>query len=208
MASDDESVTSVKTSIKLDSDPPRLTEKEKRLKKGDLERSFRVETRSLKDISRRLLTACSDDDASLVDLDHLNREYNSCLKSVHSRFDELSSFCGGLVDPILVASLEKIDDDSLEFVSRIQSSIKAAKSKLSDSKPYLPRVDHSPDFDLDSDEASIKRFMHQMCTQMSLTRLPVPEPEIFSGDPLQYFSWENSFHTLIATRNIPENERI
>ena len=59
MASDDESVTSVKTSIKLDSDPPRLTEKEKRLRKGDLERSFRVEIRSLKDISRRLLTACS-----------------------------------------------------------------------------------------------------------------------------------------------------
>ena len=51
MASDDESVTSVKTSIKLDSDPPRLTEKEKRLKRGDLERSFRVETRSLKDVS-------------------------------------------------------------------------------------------------------------------------------------------------------------
>ena len=42
MASDDESVTSVKTSTKLDSDPPRLTEKEKKLRKGDLERSFCV----------------------------------------------------------------------------------------------------------------------------------------------------------------------
>ena len=45
MASDDESVASGKTSIKLDSDPPGLTEKEKRLRKGDLERSFRSEVR-------------------------------------------------------------------------------------------------------------------------------------------------------------------
>ena len=109
-----------------------------------------------------MLTTCSDDDASFVDLNNLNREYNLCLKL--GRFDEFSSFCGGLVDPIHVAPLEKIDDDSLEFVSRIQSSIKAPKSKLSDSKSYLSRVYHSPDFDLDSDEASFKRFMHQMCT--------------------------------------------
>ena len=208
MASDDESVTSVKMSVKLDSDPPRLTVKEKKAKKAELEFLFRSEVRSLKAISRRVLTACSDDDASLVDLEDLSREYNSCLNVVHARFDELSSFCDGLVDPLLVSSLEKVDDDSLEFIARIQSSIKAAKSKSSDSKSYLPRVDNSSDFDLDSDEASFKRFMHQMCTQMSLSRLPVPEPEVFSGDPLQYFSWENSFQTLIATRGVPENERI
>ena len=63
-------------------------------------------------------------------------------------------------------------------------------------------------FDCDSDEASLEKFLSEMCTQMSLSRLPVPEPEVFSGDPLQYFSWENSFHTLISTREVPENERI
>ena len=179
MVSDDESVQT-----RIISTPPRLSEKEKKAKKSELEFVFRSEVRSLKAISRRILTACSDDDASLVDLEDLSREYNSCLNVVHARFDELSSFCDGLVDPLLVSSLEKVGDDSLEFVARIQSSIKAAKSKSSDSKSYLPRIDQSPDFDLDSDEASFKRFMHQMCTQMSLSRLPVPEPEVFSGDPL------------------------
>ena len=167
MASDDESVTSVKTSIKLDSDPPRLTEKEKRLRKGDFERSFRVETRSLEDISRRLLTACSDDDASLVDLDHLNREYNSSLKSVHSRFDELSSFCGGLVDPILVASLEKIDDDSLDFVPRIQNSIKLAKLKSQEESQGKSSSRSGFDFNFEDDreDVAFKRFMQSMCNQ-------------------------------------------
>ena len=79
---------------------------------------------------------------------------------------------------------------------------------MSDSKPRSPRVDQSPKFDSDSDEASFKKFMSEMCAQMSLSRLPVPEPEVFLGDPLQYFSWENSFQTLITTRGVPENERI
>ena len=205
MASDDESVERLDTN--LDSSL-RLTEKEKKAKKSDLEFNFRSKVRLLKAISRRVITACSDDDSSLVDLEFLNREYNSCLDLVHARFDELVSFCGSSVDPLLVSSLEKIDDDSLEFVTRIQASVKAAKSRSDDSKLYSPRADQTPKFDCDSDEASFKKFLSEMCTQMSLSRLPVPEPEVFTGDPLQYFSWENSFHTLISTREVPENERI
>ena len=76
MASDNESVTSIKMSVKLDSDPPRLTVKDKKTRKAELEFVFRSEVRSLKAISRRILTACLDDDASLVDLEDLSREYN------------------------------------------------------------------------------------------------------------------------------------
>ena len=117
MASDDE--LSEKVEAKLDSSPPRLTERERKAKKSDLERSFRVEVRSLKAISRRLLTACSDDESSLVVLEELNREYNSCLNSVHAVFDKLASFSGSLVDQSIVSSLEKIDDYSLDFTVRI-----------------------------------------------------------------------------------------
>ena len=69
MANDEESVTSVKMSVKLDSDPSRLTVKEKKARKAKLEFVFRSEVRLLKAISRRVLTAYSDDDASLVDLE-------------------------------------------------------------------------------------------------------------------------------------------
>ncbi|XP_073732301.1 uncharacterized protein [Misgurnus anguillicaudatus] len=35
---------------------------------------------------------------------------------------------------------------------------------------------------------------------MSLTRLPVPEPSIFSGDPLKFIEWSTSFKALIERR--------
>ena len=138
MASDDESVQT-----RIISTPPCLSEKEKKAKKSELEFVFRSEVRSLKAISRRVITACSNNDSRLADLENLKSEYNTCLNLVHTRFDELASFCGSSVDSSLVSSLEKVDDDSLEFIARIQASIKAAQSRLDDSKSYSPRLNHS-----------------------------------------------------------------
>ena len=59
MASHDESVE-----IKLASSPPRLSENEKKTRKIELEFILRGEVRSLKAISRRVITACSDYDSS------------------------------------------------------------------------------------------------------------------------------------------------
>ena len=44
--------------------------------------------------------------------------------------------------------------------------------------------------------------------QVSLSRLPPPEPPIFNGDPLRYPAWKASFQTLIEQRRIPALERI
>ncbi|XP_062610192.1 uncharacterized protein LOC134271972 [Saccostrea cucullata] len=47
-----------------------------------------------------------------------------------------------------------------------------------------------------------------LAKQVSLSRLPPPEPTIFLGDPLKYPSWKASFQTLIEQRQIPDSERI
>lgn len=47
-----------------------------------------------------------------------------------------------------------------------------------------------------------------LAKQVSLGRLPPPEPTIFLGDPLKYPSWKASFQTLIEQRQIPASERI
>ena len=44
--------------------------------------------------------------------------------------------------------------------------------------------------------------------QVNLSRLPPPEPSIFSGDPLQYPTWNAAFETLIAKKGVPPEERI
>ena len=48
----------------------------------------------------------------------------------------------------------------------------------------------------------------KLCSQMVLGRLPALEPNVFSGDPLKFTAWFNSFQTLITSRSIPESERI
>ncbi|XP_028261477.1 uncharacterized protein LOC114435739 [Parambassis ranga] len=40
------------------------------------------------------------------------------------------------------------------------------------------------------------------------SRLPAPEPSIFTGDPLRYKDWKMSFQTLIGRKNIPVNEKV
>jgi hypothetical protein len=43
---------------------------------------------------------------------------------------------------------------------------------------------------------------------VNINRLPIPEPGVFTGDPIQYPSWRRAFQTLIEDRNIPPADRI
>lgn len=43
---------------------------------------------------------------------------------------------------------------------------------------------------------------------MSANRLPVPEPAVFTGDPLKFKDWRLSFETLIDRKNIPKNKKL
>ena len=42
---------------------------------------------------------------------------------------------------------------------------------------------------------------------MSLNRLPVPKPSIFTGDPLQFIEWQASFTSLIDQKGIPASQK-
>ena len=47
-----------------------------------------------------------------------------------------------------------------------------------------------------------------LADQMNLGRLPAPEPNIFSGDPLQHPMWNAASEILIAKKSVPPEERI
>lgn len=40
---------------------------------------------------------------------------------------------------------------------------------------------------------------------INASHLALPEPPVFSGDPLRYNDWQMSFETLIGRKNIPMN---
>ena len=43
---------------------------------------------------------------------------------------------------------------------------------------------------------------------ITANRLPIPEPTIFTGDPLKYNLWKVSFQTLIEGKNVPTVEKM
>jgi len=58
----------------------------------------------------------------------------------------------------------------------------------------LKTVDESPEGQVQSKLLEVVKLLAETQNQ---TRLPLPEPEIFTGDPLQYPIWVKAFETLI-----------
>lgn len=54
---------------------------------------------------------------------------------------------------------------------------------------------------------SAENDTQKLWSMFSLSRLPPPEPEVFSGDPLEYPGWISAFE-LISNKNIPPRERL
>ena len=43
---------------------------------------------------------------------------------------------------------------------------------------------------------------------MTLSRLPAPEPCVYTGDTLQYMRWKTSFKTLIENKGLSSAEKM
>ena len=50
--------------------------------------------------------------------------------------------------------------------------------------------------------------MVDLVEQMYLSRVPAPEPPVFSGNPLEYAAWKSAFEALIDQRRIPAREKM
>ena len=53
-----------------------------------------------------------------------------------------------------------------------------------------------------------RNFAKSLTEQVTLNRLPAPEPGIFDGDALKYPGWRSSFDTLIDKKGMPPSERL
>ena len=43
---------------------------------------------------------------------------------------------------------------------------------------------------------------------VNVTRLPIPEPGVFLGDPLGYPAWKSAFSALIGNHSTPPDQRV
>lgn len=57
-------------------------------------------------------------------------------------------------------------------------------------------------------EDSTTALAEAIAESINASCLPVPEPSVFTGDPLRCKDWKMSFQTLIGRKNIPVNEKV
>ena len=69
----------------------------------------------------------------------------------------------------------------------------------------LKTVDESPEGQVQSKLLDVVKLLAETQNQ---THLPLPEPEIFTRDPLQYPIWVKAFETLIEGRAVKPSERL
>lgn len=64
-----------------------------------------------------------------------------------------------------------------------------------------------PQATISSNDSTVE-LVNVLAGALSANRIPVPEPSVFSGDPLKYNDWKLPFQTLIDQKNIQDKEKI
>jgi len=82
--------------------------------------------------------------------------------------------------------------------NQARSSALQPISQVPVTQPHMLQVQNSSDVTLIS----------ALAEAISASRLPTPEPAVFTGDPLKFNDWRLSFVTLIDRKNIPKNEKL
>ncbi|XP_062614169.1 uncharacterized protein LOC134275907 [Saccostrea cucullata] len=59
-----------------------------------------------------------------------------------------------------------------------------------------------------NDDSTTSILAKVFADSVNLNRLPIPEPSVFTGDPLRFVEWKTAFHALIERKGIPEQERL
>ncbi|XP_061127414.1 triadin-like [Syngnathus typhle] len=101
-------------------------------------------------------------------------------------------------DQMSVAEVQRVD------VTKINTEIRDVEHVSFPSllEQVSPQAAGTPKGDGTSDLVKV------LASALSTSRIPVPEPTVFSGDPLSYSDWKLSFQTLIDQKNIPNKEKI
>ncbi|KAL7849158.1 hypothetical protein SRHO_G00207810 [Serrasalmus rhombeus] len=97
------------------------------------------------------------------------------------------------------------DDDVNELLHKsVPVRIKEkVKQELSPTQHHSP-----PQAVMHPAEDNTTALVRALTESINASRMPVPEPTMFSGDPLRFHDWKVSFQTLIDRKSIPAEEKI
>nr|XP_017209156.1 uncharacterized protein LOC101887079 [Danio rerio] len=73
---------------------------------------------------------------------------------------------------------------------------------------YLSSVNPTPNISSQSPNADVSQLAQAVQDSITLNRLPMPEPTVFSGDPIHFIEWKASFQSLIDKRHISSGDKL
>ena len=172
----------------------------------DATTQFNRRIRILNKVTRSIHIASSRSPLDYKELEGLSLEYQSLLDEISEAYDTICEVSLDSPSQSIVSSFERIDVDSCNVLSEIGNVIRESRAKQSSDQSRIKENESVES--LNSSQVKQTESISKLCSQLSLGRLPVPEPDIFSGDPLEFTAWFNSFNTLIRSSSIPDAECI
>ncbi|XP_054868580.1 uncharacterized protein LOC129349422 [Amphiprion ocellaris] len=82
-----------------------------------------------------------------------------------------------------------------------------SQAKCATTQPTAPLQVSQTTISTANEAASID-LVKTLAEAITANRIPIPEPAIFTGDPLQYNDWKLSFQTLVDRKNLPIQEKL
>ena len=121
-------------------------------------------------------------------------------------YDSVCEITSSAVPAAIKADFQKVESEN----SLLLHKVYVEKSKFIDSDSSSSRSDSDSVFSFAPAlaPAAQSQVVNKLCEQVVLGRLASAEPDIFSGDPLEYAEWFNSFKALDTCRGVPETETI
>ena len=154
--------------------------------------------RSLNKVSRKVQLHLTSDSIDVKAVQVLSEQYESIVDSISNVFKRIVDLSEGAPPEEVKVDFKRIDIESCKFMSEVSAQIRELRKQDSfdrSKSQEREKFESQTQFQVEQSEAISK-----LCSQMVLGRLPAPEPDVFSGDPLKFTAWFNSFQTLITSR--------
>ena len=173
----------------------------------DLNAVFDKHARSLNKVAREVQFHFTSVPIDVKAVQGLAEEYKSIVDTIANVFERIVDLSEGLPPQEVKADFKRIDTESSVFMRDVSDRV----CKFHDQE----RLDRSQNQDRDVFETQTRfkadeqsESISKLCSQLVLNRLPTAEPEVFSGDPLQFNDWMNSFEALVSSRSVPDSEGV
>ena len=100
------------------------------------------------------------------------------------------------------------DDEDRQSVRSTRSSVRSKSKKPEGQVSPILTLDEPHSQGSSNKLSDVGALAEAISASIGLSRLPVPEPPIFTGNPLEYNDWVISFRTLVEEKYIPPKDKI